>query len=69
MHITVIPAKAGIQTPVCPCKQQPARNLRATWLPPGADIPGAWVWIPAFAGMTGGQGNDGNFHQAFEGEG
>ena len=30
---TVIPAKAGIQTPVCPGKQQPARNLRTVWLP------------------------------------
>ena len=27
--VTVIPAKAGIQTPVYPCKQQPARNLQA----------------------------------------
>ena len=26
---SVIPAQAGIQTPVCPCKQLPTRNLRA----------------------------------------
>ena len=28
-EIPVILAKAGIQTPVYPCKQQPARNLQA----------------------------------------
>ena len=37
--------------------------------PPRADVQGAGVWIPAFAGMTGGYGNDGNEHQASEGEG
>ena len=32
--LPVIPAFAGIQTPVCPCKQQPARNLRAAEMKP-----------------------------------
>ena len=69
MQITVIPAKAGIQTPVCPGKQQPARNLRAAWLPHAPIFLVRGFGFPRLPGMTGGQGNDRNLHQAFEGEG
>ena len=57
----VIPAEAGIQTLVCPCKQQAMRNLRAiemktSWVYIMTSKPRGTLykraWIPAEAGMT-----------------
>ena len=48
--------EGGNPNPGLPLQTTTCKDPPGYLAPPCADIPGAGVWIPAFAGMTGGYG-------------